>query len=282
MTTSVVGAIEPSNARAEIERAFRKPPENLQAYDLVLRAIGEIWLWTREGTERALTLARRAAEIDPRYGLPHSIVGLCLGRRRIREWADDEDAEAEEGLRALRLAVQLASDDPVALTYAGLGSMTLEGDPDLSVQWLDRALTLNPNSAIALGGSALLRRNAGDYATAIDHATRALRLSPFDVIAPSWKFFLGSNHLLRGDLPEAIEWLSRSVQENPRGPNHKFYLACALAQSGRLDEAASIIADLAASRSMTRRELRRARQRYKDPTDYDRITTGIDLTGFPE
>ena len=182
----------------------------------------------------------------------------------------------------MRLAVHLAPDDPVALTYAGLGSMFLAEDPDLPVQLLDRALALNPNSAIALGGSALVRRNIGDYATAIDHATRALRLSPFDVIAPSWKFFLGSNHLLRGDLPEAIEWLSRSVQENPRGANHKFYLACALTRSGRREEAASIIADLAASRSLTRRELRRARQRYKDPTEYDRVTQGIDLTGFPE
>ena len=85
-----------------------------------------------------------------------------------------------------------------------------------------------------------------------------------------------------GELPEAIEWLSRSVQDNPRVPGHRFYLACALTQSGRREEAASIIADLAASRSITRRALRRSRQRYKDPAEFDRVTQGIDLTGFPE
>ena len=39
ITLSVVGAIEPSLRQAEIERAKRKRPENLDAYDLYLRAL---------------------------------------------------------------------------------------------------------------------------------------------------------------------------------------------------------------------------------------------------
>ena len=41
VTASVAGAIEPSITRAEIERSRRKPPESLQAYDLLLKAIEE-------------------------------------------------------------------------------------------------------------------------------------------------------------------------------------------------------------------------------------------------
>ena len=39
VTASVVAAIEPNLLKAEIQRAHRKPTENSQAYDLLLRAL---------------------------------------------------------------------------------------------------------------------------------------------------------------------------------------------------------------------------------------------------
>ena len=39
VTEQVVAVIEPSVAKSEIERARRKPPDNLAAYDLYLRAL---------------------------------------------------------------------------------------------------------------------------------------------------------------------------------------------------------------------------------------------------
>ena len=41
LTTSVVAAIEPSLRQAEIERVKRKRPDNLDAYDFLLRAMSE-------------------------------------------------------------------------------------------------------------------------------------------------------------------------------------------------------------------------------------------------
>jgi adenylate cyclase len=43
ITESVVGAIQPWVRSAEIERSRRKRPENLDAYDLVLRAYPSVW-----------------------------------------------------------------------------------------------------------------------------------------------------------------------------------------------------------------------------------------------
>ena len=42
VTASVVGAIAPKLEQAEIERAKRKPTENLDAYDYYLRGLGRI------------------------------------------------------------------------------------------------------------------------------------------------------------------------------------------------------------------------------------------------
>src|SRR5262249_26864805 len=67
VTTAVAGAIEPSVTQAEIRRANRKPTDNLQAYDWLLRALGEEQLYSRDSVDRAMQMARRAIDLDPRY-----------------------------------------------------------------------------------------------------------------------------------------------------------------------------------------------------------------------
>ena len=61
LTEQIVGAIEPSIRRAEIERARRKHPESLDAYDLYLRALPHALSNTADGCDRALRVARRGA-----------------------------------------------------------------------------------------------------------------------------------------------------------------------------------------------------------------------------
>jgi adenylate cyclase len=56
LTASVVGAIAPQLEQAEIERARTKPTENLNAYDLYLRALPHYYAVTPAGNEEALGL----------------------------------------------------------------------------------------------------------------------------------------------------------------------------------------------------------------------------------
>ena len=74
MTLSVVGAIEPSLRQAEIERAKRKRPENLDAYDLYLRALPHAQV-SDAGRGRQGACATRSGA-RARAGLP--------GRARLR------------------------------------------------------------------------------------------------------------------------------------------------------------------------------------------------------
>ncbi len=67
ITESVVGAIEPSLRRAEIERSKRKPPESMGAYDLYLKALPHIYAMRPDDNEQALGLLHKAIELDPNY-----------------------------------------------------------------------------------------------------------------------------------------------------------------------------------------------------------------------
>ncbi|HLZ02042.1 MAG TPA: adenylate/guanylate cyclase domain-containing protein [Bradyrhizobium sp.] len=90
VTMAVAGAIEPSITHAEIRRANRKPTANLQAYDWLLRALGEQQLYSREAVDRAMQMARRAIELDPRYAQAYAYLASWTSRRMIYGWMEDE------------------------------------------------------------------------------------------------------------------------------------------------------------------------------------------------
>jgi adenylate cyclase len=119
VTEAIVGALEPTITLSEIERAKRKRPDNLDAYDCVMRALPAIWSQDEETTAEGLRLAEQAMALDPTYALPKALAAWCYAQRlsylRTRNPAEDRS-------RATTLAqdaVRLDSSDPLVLTCAG-------------------------------------------------------------------------------------------------------------------------------------------------------------------
>jgi len=70
ITESVVGAIEPSIRRAEIDRVRLRPTNSLDAYDLCLRAVQNLRPGaSRSALDEALGFLRRAIDLDPTFSL---------------------------------------------------------------------------------------------------------------------------------------------------------------------------------------------------------------------
>ena len=67
ITEAVVAAIEPQIYAAENFRAERKPPESLDAWDLVMRALSHFWRLTPRDNVAAQSLLDKAIAIDPNY-----------------------------------------------------------------------------------------------------------------------------------------------------------------------------------------------------------------------
>jgi TolB-like protein len=281
VTVAVAGAIEPSIGQAEIRRANRKPTENLQAYDWLLRAIGERQLYSRDSCDRAIGMARRAIELDPRYAQAYAYLAVWVMIRWINGWMEDEAAETAEGVRFAHLAVQLAPNDSVVLTLAALALGHLNRDLANAIPWLDRAIALNPNSALALGLGALVRTFAGDYATAIDHADRAMRLSPFDPSSNVFSLARGISHLLQRQLPEAVAWLRKSAQDNPHNASTFLWLGSALAHAGQMEEARVAIRRLLDLHPMSSARWWREHRRHREE-DTEYLLEGARLAGLPE
>src|SRR5262245_57297150 len=99
VTVAVVLAIQPKLLQAEIALAARRRPESLTAYDLYLRAMPQFYLATREGLAEAIRLARRALELDPRFGLVAALAGVCHMQNALWGYAIDRQFEREEAVR---------------------------------------------------------------------------------------------------------------------------------------------------------------------------------------
>src|SRR5262249_61886364 len=91
VTASVVGAIAPRLEQAEIERVRRKPTESLDAYDLLLRGMGNFYKWTSEGNEEALRCYYKAIELDPDLSRAYAAAAMCFARRKSFGWIIDRN-----------------------------------------------------------------------------------------------------------------------------------------------------------------------------------------------
>jgi TolB-like protein len=68
ITEAIVAAIEPQLYAAENFHARRKPPDSMDAWDLVMRALSHYWRVTRQDNVVAQALLEKAISIDPNYG----------------------------------------------------------------------------------------------------------------------------------------------------------------------------------------------------------------------
>ena len=183
ITERVVGELLPSIVKAEIERAKRKPPASMAAYDYTLRAMP---LFVAEtGASEAADLLTEALRLDPEFARAHAMLAHLNEQRYRDRAAENRDAAKDAAERHARAAVAYGWDDDWALTHAGFVLAIPVKDVAAARSALDRAVFLNPNSAVALSFRAVVRATTGDPQAAIADAEKALRLSPRDPFAYS-------------------------------------------------------------------------------------------------
>src|SRR5262245_47586143 len=139
ITASVVEAIAPKLEQAEIERAKRKPTENLDAYDYFLRAMASFYQRNRDANDEALRLFYKAIEVDPDFATAYGMAAWCYGWRNLSGWANDRVREVAEGAELAWRATELGKDDAVALARSGHALALLIGHLDSGVAFIDRA-----------------------------------------------------------------------------------------------------------------------------------------------
>ena len=235
ITLSTVAAIEPSVRRAEIERAKRKRPENLDAYDLVLRATPLADTGMPDGASQALPFLERAISLDPNYALAHGQAAFCHEILYIRAGRREETRSA--AIRHAHSAIALGPDDASALVYGGIAIGLVEHDRALAQEVFESALAVSPSAAWAYLWGALILGWGGDAERAIEWGERGIRLSPFDPWITAALHGISMGHFLNGRYDDAAKAARRAIRSKPGFSISHMFLAAALAKLERMDEA---------------------------------------------
>lgn len=237
ITVSTVAAIEPSLRSAEIERAKRKRPENLDAYDLFLQAMPYSDTLMPDGAAHAVPLLERALALDPTYAAAHGQIAVCHEILYVRAGRREENRLA--AIRHGHSAIALGPDDAEALTLGAIAVGMVEHDRAMAREAFEAALAHCPSAASAyLWGSLILGWGA-EAELALEWAEKGIRLSPLDpwIICALHGMFLA--HFARGRFEEAATAARRAIRSKPGFSISHMMLAGALARMGRLDEARS-------------------------------------------
>jgi TolB-like protein/DNA-binding winged helix-turn-helix (wHTH) protein len=241
ITEAIVAAIEPQIYAAENFRARRKPPERLDAWDLVMRALSHYWRVTRQDNVIAQGLLDRAIAIDPNYGqalgllATSHIFGVHMG------WADKTIAPVAE--RAALDAIRADSEDPWA--HHALGCIHLFARRfDDSLAEFESALRLNPNFSLAQCYYCVALAYSGRWQEAEAAVHRALRFSPRDPLsalyygAASYAQFVGRNY------EKAMQLARESLRLRGDFVGAHRVLTAAAGMAGQADVAAAALQEL--------------------------------------
>jgi len=232
VTVAIVSAIQPKLLQTEIRLAARRRSQNPTAYDFCLRAMQSYYLTTREGLAEALRLARRALELDPRFGFAAALAGACHMRNVLRGSAVDPQFDRKEAIRLLRLALSIDDDDPDAVALAAMTSAYMVGDSGSEIELADRAVALNPNSFVAWSCRGQVYRIAGRPEEAIRSFERAIRMSPVDPRLHLMFVGMGQALIELRRFDEAIVAGKKSLRQNPSYSGAYRCLASAYAHFG--------------------------------------------------
>ena len=244
ITMSVVAAIEPKLRRAEIERVRRKRPDNLDAHDLLLRALPSVYTCMPEGAAKGLPILDQSLAIEPTYALAHGFAAWAHEIIYVRGGMRPENYNG--AIRHAYAAIEHGRDDAMALTLAGFAIGMVEHDRKVAIDAFEAALALSASCAFVYSFGCAPLAFGGDAERAIDWGERAIRLSPLDAMNYIPQGIIGFGNFLLSRYEEAVVAGRRAIQLNPGFSLLHGWLAAPLAKLGRIEEARAASARLLA------------------------------------
>ena len=211
ITQAIVATVEPKLYDAEHVRARRKAPENLDAWDLVMRALRHFWRMSREDNLLAQGLLEHAVALDPDFGQAQALLAVSCAFGVHNGWQDGAVA-IPLAERAAIAALRIDNEDPwahlgAAFVHARLGR-TAE-----SLASFDTALRLNPSFSLAHGCRGLVLIWDGQWRAGVEAAQRARRLSPRDPYAAIYYAVEAYAAYVERDYAECIELCRKSIRQ---------------------------------------------------------------------
>lgn len=271
IVSTLVGRVQASDA----ERARRKPPASLAAYECVLK--GNALPWAEPaGAAEATRLFEQAIALDPDYGLAHAL----LAAMRYGRWCDDPvgvDTALHEAYRLATRAIEL--DPNESTSHAILAQVfRLQHAFDLSLQHARHAVELNPSNQWNAADLGMLLTYSGQAQEALGWLGRAREIDPYFDPPWYWREY-GLAYLLLQRYGEALAMFDHLPVATYRIAALK---AACHALMGDAEQARLAVAECLGLRPTFSIQHFLAKTPFRQPADAACLAEAMRLAGLPE
>jgi adenylate cyclase len=279
ITRAVTTAIAPAIADAERQRALRRPPGAHDAWNAYQRALWHMSKATREDNRLAQQCFAETIALDANFSGGHH--GLALAQMQ------ESGLFATLGVAQARVSIMdlarraVAIDDGDAEAHACLSwALNFNGDYDGALSEAQRALTISPNLASAHRAMGTTLIFSGQPRAGLAALEASIRLDPRDPLLAWHLNRVAIAHYFAGDYEAAIDAAQRVIRSYPEFPLIYRWLAAALGQAGRPQEAKEALDQAVAIGAGTFDMYVRRRVPWHRPEDYEHMLDGLRKAGW--
>jgi adenylate cyclase len=279
ITTAVTTAILPAVADVEQQRALRKPPENLGAWEAYQRGLWHMGKFSPTDSATAQKFFDRAIAMDATFASAHAAMAMAIvlggGTYGTLQMAAVDRLAGDYARKAIEIDPNDADGQAVvalAMFLAGSGEHVLEA--------LSAAVAQHPNSSWANGVMGAILVRLGDLSHGRIALHRAVSLNPHDPSTALFRVQIAISYYEEREYARSVA-VSKSIIE--RYPEYHLtyrWLAAALGKLGQAEEASAMLQK--AMEIMPESFMRhvRSRPRWVRAEDYEHMLDGLRKAGW--
>ncbi|MEX2234598.1 MAG: tetratricopeptide repeat protein [Cyclobacteriaceae bacterium] len=246
VSRSIVNALKLKLSKNEDDKIARKPVENIQAYELCLKAQYEFYRFKEDALLRAIQYLEAALEIVGENTFIYGNLGFIYCNL-FNIASTVKEVYLEKARILARKIFALQPDASEGHGVLGFISFFTGSKKDM-VKHLEKAYEANPHDSNILAFLSL----GYFYCGQADDAERILnRLKEIDPFNPIYHVLMSLVSFTRGKLSPALEWSRAGYERNPDVPQAQLYYAYFLASNNRRQESYPVFDRLIADGSGT-------------------------------
>jgi adenylate cyclase len=279
ITTSLSAALAPEIYRAEASAPARSPSIDLTAWDRFLRGLSHYYRHTKADFEASINLFKEAIALDPALSIARAYLATIMVQGVQYGWIKSTSQLWAEAMDLAESSVRL--DPRSTFAFQILSYMhAMAGNYEAAMEAAKRAVKLNPYDMGARGLLGIAHLVIGEHREAIELFSTAVQRGNSDP-RYKWAAVNAFSHYLLGQYDASLSWAREALYLNPNHLQVLAVRAAALAQLGRIEEAAKAAEVLLTSYPTLTVERHLRNFRWKTTADITHYREGLLKAGLP-
>ncbi len=277
VTREIVRALKVKLTPDEKARLGARPTDNLEAYELYVRARGLVWPISRETNFEARRILSTAIALDDGFVDAIALQSFTYILDHVNRWTDLSHLALDTAYELAERSIALG--DSRIYPHFVMGTVRLwRRELDEALAEATRCREVDPNFPDSWSQRGHILHYMGRSAEAIDDITEAIRRDP--LLPDVYLHFLAQCHFDLGNDEEAARVLRRRITRSPNTDISRVLLAAALGHLGRHEEARREWGRARAINPGYSLRQKREILPYRDSTMMDRMAEGLAKAGI--